>query len=115
MPRLARTALVFPPLWYYTSVPGDLIETGSALRAAGAPLEAFALSAGLTHPLLGDNPGYLALRRRETYADADAYDRATADLATACSMLGMAFGARVDSPIPIFRSVRPHRILNGRG
>jgi hypothetical protein len=92
MARLARTALVFPPHWYYASVPADLLDTGSFLRAAGVPVETFDLSAGLSAALLGKNPGYLAFRQRDTYGDDSRYRDADRFLRTGWEMLGATHG-----------------------
>ncbi len=76
----APLALVFPPHWYYASVPGDLLDTGSFLRAQGVPVAAFDLSAGFTASVLAASPGFAALRRRDTYADDTAFRAADADV-----------------------------------
>jgi hypothetical protein len=89
-------ALVFPPHWYYASVPTDLLLTGSFLRARGLAVRAHDLSAGLMHHLLGRNSGYQALRRFETYADDGRYDRAGAELAAALALLSCAHGVEYD-------------------
>jgi hypothetical protein len=75
---------VFPPHWYYTAVPADLLYTGSFLRARGAPVRCLDLSAGALAALLGDLPGWLAFRNRNTYADPDAYHAANRQLWRAC-------------------------------
>jgi hypothetical protein len=87
MTAAARTALVFPPHWYYASVPADLLVTGSHLRAAGVPVTIHDLSAGLSQALLGAMPAYQSLRRRETYADRAAFLRADEELRTKCALI----------------------------
>ena len=78
MPPSRPLALLWPPLWYYTSVPADLTETGGFLAARGVPVRAWDLSAGLSHHLLGASPAFQALRRRETYLDPPAHQAAVA-------------------------------------
>lgn len=81
-------ALVWPPLWTYTSVPADLTDTAGALRAAGVPTRLHDLSAGLTRHLLGDLPGYQALQRPETYLDPERHRAAAAALEAASAAIG---------------------------
>ena len=88
--------LVFPPHWYYTSVPADLLYTGSFLAARGAPVRCLDLSAGALAAVLGDSPGYRAFRNRNTYADPEAYRAATRDAWQACGRISQRHGARYD-------------------
>jgi anaerobic magnesium-protoporphyrin IX monomethyl ester cyclase len=76
----APVALVFPPLWYYASVPADLLDTGSFLRARGLSVATFDLSAGFTADLLRETPGFAAFRARATYAEPAAYRAADTDV-----------------------------------
>jgi hypothetical protein len=88
--------LVFPPHWYYTSVPADLLYTGSFLRAHDVPVRCLDLSSGAQAALLGDVPGYQALRRRTTYADPAAYHAASREAWQACGRISQAHGVRYD-------------------
>ncbi len=89
-------ALVFPPHWYYASVPADLMYTGSFLRARGVPVRGLDLSSGAMAALLGSVPGYQALRRRTTYADAAAYHAASRQTWQACGRISQTHGVRYD-------------------
>lgn len=85
-------ALVFPPLWYYVQVPADLLSTGSFLRARGVPVACHDLSAGFLASLLGDEPGWRALRDEATYRDPAAYQAADAGVRAALQRLPIAPG-----------------------
>jgi len=89
-------ALVFPPLWYYTSVPADLLYTGSQLRSHGIPTRCFDLNAGLLAHWLKDDPGYQALRRAETYGDATAGRLASKRVLETITRIGKRHRARFD-------------------
>lgn len=88
--------LAFPPLWYYQSVPADLLYTGSELRARGVPTRCVDLSSGMFASLLASDPGYQALRRVPTYQHADMYVAAHTQLAQALAALSQRFGVRLD-------------------
>src|SRR5262245_50136051 len=90
MDAVGGAALVFPPLWYYSSVPADLLYTGSHLRAHGIATRCFDLNAGMFAALLRDDPGYRALRKVETYGDPHAGLRATERVLTTLSELAQA-------------------------
>jgi hypothetical protein len=96
MTQAGGTALVFPPLWYYSSVPADLLYTGSYLVGRGVPVRCFDLNAGLFAELLRDDPGYQALRRPETYGDAAAGRAATQEVLTALSRIADRHRVRFD-------------------
>ena len=92
----APVVLVFPPHWYYASVPADLLYTGSFLRARGAPVRCLDLSSGAMAALLDDVPGYRALRARATYADAAAYQAANRDTWQALGRISQRHAVRYD-------------------
>lgn len=89
-------ALVFPPLWYYASVPADLLYTGSQLRAHGIDTRCFDLNAGLFSRLLKDDLGYQALRRKETYGNPEAGQLATGRVLETFAQLSARFRVRFD-------------------
>ncbi|MBI2571610.1 MAG: radical SAM protein [Candidatus Schekmanbacteria bacterium] len=93
-PRPRGIALVFPPLWYYTSIPADLAYTGAFLEAKGIPVSYWDLSAGFTHAMVGDLPGFAALRRREHYLDSAEHGTATADIAARIGLIAAAHQIR---------------------
>src|SRR5512138_2435177 len=87
-------ALVFPPLWYYASVPGDLLVTGSHLRARGIEVGCHDLNAGFFAHVLSENRGYRALRRRATYENELAFREASAAVAAGWKDIARSHGAR---------------------
>lgn len=93
---MRAAVLVFPPHWYYASVPADLLYTGSHLRAQGVPVRCLDLSADLSATLLGEVPGYQALRQAATYTSAAAYAQACASVDAACQRVAEAYGVGYD-------------------
>lgn len=85
-------ALIWPPVWTYTSVPADLSETGGQLARAGVPARSWDLSAGLLSALLA-GPELEALRRWESYAG-PALARAAAGLEVQAEAIGRTHGVR---------------------
>src|SRR5437870_3136971 len=92
----APVVLVFPPHWYYTSVPADLLYTGSFLRGHGAPVRCLDLSSGALAAQLAGEPGYLSFRNRNTYADPEAYRAATRATWQACARSSQRHRVRYD-------------------
>ncbi|HEX3766584.1 MAG TPA: radical SAM protein [Kofleriaceae bacterium] len=88
--------LVFPPHWYYTAVPADLLYTGSFLRGRGVDVRCLDLSAGAQAALLGGEPGWQAFRNRNTYTAPAAYRAANQQLWQAFGRLSQRFGVRYD-------------------
>ncbi|MBT3218621.1 MAG: hypothetical protein HN348_05970, partial [Proteobacteria bacterium] len=86
-------ALIFPPLWYYASLPPDLSYTAGALIAAGIDTFCWDLSAGLNHHLLGKHPAFAALRSPNTYSDLATIQGATSQLEAKSDAIGRPFGA----------------------
>ena len=86
-------ALVWPPVWTYTSAPADLTETGAQVAALGAPVRLWDLSAGLLSHLLA-GPELDALRRWETYADPAAQRAVAAGLEARAAAIGARHGVR---------------------
>lgn len=86
-------ALVWPPVWTYTSAPADLSETGGALAAMGAPVRLWDLSAGLLSRLLA-GPHLDALRQWRTYADPAAHAAAAEGLDRAAAAISARFGVQ---------------------
>lgn len=80
MTKPHSVALCFPPHWYYTAVPADLVYTGAFLQTQGVAVKALDLSAGLLHHHLRNVVGYQALMRRETYLSAATYAQAGAQV-----------------------------------
>jgi len=92
VPTAVDLALVFPPGWYYTSVPADLSYPVGALRSRGLRVRAFDLNAGLSHALLGESAGYAALQRWPTYEEPELHRRSVGDLEATCLRIGIAHG-----------------------
>ena len=80
-------ALVYPPLWYYTSVPADLSHTAGFLRAKGLDVTLLDLSAKLSQDLLGHVPAFKALQDPATYADPATRDVGMGQIQAACKRI----------------------------
>ena len=78
---------MYPPLWYYTSVPADLTHTGAFLRAKGLDVTLLDLSAKLSQDLLGHVPAFAALQDPATYADPATRDVGMAQIKAACKRI----------------------------
>ena len=78
---------MFPPHWYYSCPPADLVYTGAHLARAGIATRCFDLNSGLSSTLLGSTAGLLALRQPSTYADSKHFSAASADVTLAESQL----------------------------
>ena len=89
-----RVALIFPPVWYYTAVPADLSETAGALRAAGLGVSIWDLNAALHRDLLGDSPGFEALRQPDTYRSRAVHAAASEQLRLVTERVSERFGVR---------------------
>ena len=61
--------LVFPPLWYYTSVPADLSHTAAVVRADGIDVRCLDLSARLTRDIFSDTAAWPVMRDAQAYGD----------------------------------------------
>ncbi|HET9622860.1 MAG TPA: radical SAM protein [Kofleriaceae bacterium] len=92
----APVALVFPPHWYYASVPADLLYTGSFLRRRNVPVRCFDLSSGAMAHALAASPGYRALRDPATYESSAAYEAASREVWHALGRISQRHAVRYD-------------------
>ncbi len=86
-------SLIFPPLWYFPAVPGDLAVAAGVLRDAGLSFEAHDLSARLFQDLLGDVEGFQALTRLDTWRSPELLRAAWSETEWTLSFIGKEFGA----------------------
>ncbi|MBT3218068.1 MAG: radical SAM protein [Proteobacteria bacterium] len=87
-------ALVFPPLWYYTSVPADLTYTSAPLTDLGLAVRCIDLSAALPLGLFREHSFVTALQARATYEDRTVLEAANRELGKASATVATTFGIR---------------------
>lgn len=100
-------ALVFPPLWYFAAVPGDLSHAAGFLGEQGLEVEALDLSTGANHALLGSTPGWQALRDPATCGDHAAALAARDEVRARARALGSRFGARYNTRSLVLEGAHP--------
>jgi len=69
-----RITLVFPPLWYYSTVPVALTQVGGDVTAAGFDVDLMDLNADCLKNTYGNDGVWDALQREETYRNAEKWD-----------------------------------------
>ena len=94
--------LLYPPHWYYTSVPADLSYTAGFLKGHGVSVDARDLSAGLMAHLLPDS--VKALQDPDIYTDWERHRAILSEMATRSGAISKHFaieyGGRSDLRFP---------------
>lgn len=106
----ARVELVFPPLFYYASVPADLLYTGSFLRFRGISVGCHDLNSGFTASVLAGSPAFSALRQRTTYSDETTYLAASHSALSALHAHGQQYGAHLTYQFCELAGVEPAHV-----
>jgi hypothetical protein len=105
--------VVFPPLWYFPAVPGDLAVAAGALDAAGMEFAVLDLSARLFSDLLEDVGGFEALGRLETWREPALLSAAYDECGDVLSSIGSVFEATFDFDELALGKANPASVLSG--